>query len=369
MRVVMLVGRSTGGIGTHVADLAAQLRRFGDEVEVVTDALTAERFDFGHPRLWWPSRQAGIGRSLRGLLALRRLAAGADVLHAHGHQAALVAAIALVGLRARLVVSQHNAILDARGIRGALGGLAQRLVARRADLVTGASTDLVVDAERRGARAAALAPVPSPRVPDLLTRRVLDAPARAAEATRLLREAGVPPSGPLVLTISRVAPQKDLHTLVEAAGRLDTPVTWVVIGDGDAGLLADVRARATALDAPVHFIGAVADPAPWLRAAEVFVLPSAWEARALVIQEAMAAGTPVVVSDVGGLHDLVHGVGPLVPVGDATGFAEAVGTILSDPTQRAALSAAGRGRATGWDDGESTARRWRRWYAALPSMT
>lgn len=369
MRVVMLVGRSTGGIGTHVADLAAQLRRLGDEVEVVTDALTAERFDLGRARLWWPSRKAGGRASLRGLLAIRRLTHGADVLHAHGHQAGLLAVVVLAGLDTRFVVSQHNVVLARRGLLGRLGGLVQRLVARRADLVTGASTDLVVDAERRGARAAALAPVPSPRVPDLLARHTLDGPARAAEATRLLTEAGVASSGPLVLTISRVAPQKDLPTLVEAAGRIGAPVTWVVIGDGEAQLLADVRRRAAALGAPVHFIGAVTDPVPWLQAAEVFVLPSVWEARALVIQEAMAAGTPVVASDVGGLHDLVHGVGPLLPVGDAAGFAAAIGAILSDSTERAALSHAGRERAAQWEDGEATARRWRGWYAALPSMT
>src|SRR5680860_1797340 len=68
---------------------------------------------------------------------------------------------------------------------------------------------------------------------------------------------------------------------------------------------ASLRAQAHALRVPVHFVGARSDAGQWLRAAEVFVLPSEWEARALVVQEAMAAGTPVVATDVGGLHDLV----------------------------------------------------------------
>ncbi|MGA8979321.1 MAG: glycosyltransferase, partial [Pedococcus sp.] len=172
-----------------------------------------------------------------------------------------------------------------------------------------------------------------------------------------------------VLTISRIAPQKSLDVLVEAAAQVTSPVQWVVVGDGETELLAELRRRAGALGAPVDFVGAVADPTPWLRAAEVFVLPSQWEARALVVQEAMAAGLPVVASDTGGLHDLVEGAGVLVEVGDAPGFAAAVDAILADDGRRQLLSRQGRERARAWDDGRATARRWREWYAALLRMT
>jgi glycosyltransferase involved in cell wall biosynthesis len=99
-----------------------------------------------------------------------------------------------------------------------------------------------------------------------------------------------------------------------------------------------------------------------LRAADVFVLPSAWEARALVVQEAMAAGTPVVASDVGGLRDLVDGSGCLVAAGDADGLARVVDTLLADPGRRAQASRAGREAAAALPDGPSAAREWVRWY-------
>ena len=101
------------------------------------------------------------------------------------------------------------------------------------------------------------------------------------------------------------------------------------------------------------------------RAADVFVLTSIWEARALVVQEAMAAGAPVVATDTGGLPDLVQGVGALVPVGDAAAVAAAVAHYLSDPAARHTASVAGRKRAASWDDGKATASRWREWYSAL----
>ncbi len=99
------------------------------------------------------------------------------------------------------------------------------------------------------------------------------------------------------------------------------------------------------------------------------MLPSLWEARALVVQEAMAAGVPVVATDTGGLRDLVAGVGTLVPVGDQTAVAAAVDRYLADPAARHTASVAGRKRATSWDDGKATASRWHEWYSALPGMT
>ncbi len=369
MKVVLLIGRSTGGIGTHAVDLAAGLRALGEHVELVTDPLTAARFGIPDARTWWPGRAAGLVGSARNLLRLRHLVRGADVVHAHGHQAGLVAVVAAVGTGTPVVVSQHNAVLGAGGVRGAVSAVVQRVVARRAAMVTGASSDLVDVARDHGARDARLAPVPSPRVPALLAATPLADDERRVAATRLLAGVGVAPTGPLVVTISRIAPQKALDVLVDAAARLTVPATWVVLGDGDPDLLVRLRRRVDEDGLPVSFVGAVPDPSPWLSAADAFVLTSQWEARALVVQEAMAAGTPVVATDTGGLHDLVEGVGTLVPVGDSKALARALARYLGEPAARHTASSAGRERATSWDDGDATARRWVDWYAGLLRMT
>jgi glycosyltransferase involved in cell wall biosynthesis len=372
----MLLGRSAGGIGTHVADLSADLRALGDDVTVVTDRSTAERFDLPGARLWWPGRTSGLVGSLRDLWRLRGLVRGADVLHAHGHQAGLVAVLASAGTGTPVVVSQHNAVLVG-GPRRRLLDLVQRLVARRADLVTGASSDLVAESARLGATGARLAAVPSPRVPGLLAQEVLSTDARRTLAAELLQDNGIDadPGASLVLTIARIAPQNDLDTCIRAAAHASglpsgtPPPVWVVVGGGDDSLRTFLVGRARTLGANIHFVGPQDDPDRWLRAAEVFVLPSLWEARALVVQEAMAAGVPVVATDTGGLRDLVAGVGTLLPVGDHAAVAAAVGRYLADPSARHTASVAGRGRATSWDDGKATASRWHEWYSALPRMT
>jgi glycosyltransferase involved in cell wall biosynthesis len=378
MKVVMLLGRSTGGIGTHVAELSADLRDHGADVIVVTHPLTASRFNLGPVRLWWPG-SAGWVRALRDVWLLRRLALTSDIVHAHGHQGALLATLATLtnhsarGRRRmpKLIVSQHNAVLRGAGRQG-LKRLSQRWVVRHADLVTGASSDLVEESMAFGAARAELAEVPSPRVPELLAQRPADAPTRARIRQALISSLApdqVDLAAPLVVTISRIAPQKNLPVLVEAASRLRNTCTWVVLGDGDPELLARLKGQAHALRAPVLFVGARGDADQWLRAAEVFVLPSEWEARALVVQEAMAAGTPVVATDVGGLHDLVAGTGLLVIPGDPDAIAKATDRVLAEPVLRAELAARGREVAKALPDGRDTASQWLRRYAETLRMT
>ena len=370
MRVVQLLGRSTGGIGTHVVELSRDLRALGDDVAVVTDRLTASTFGLPDALVAWPGGDGGVRGALRSLRTIRRTAGSADVLHAHGHQAGLVGVVATLGLRTPVVVSQHNAVL-ARGWRRRLLDLAQRVVARRADLVTGASSDLVAEARRLGARDARLAAVPSPRVPTLLSTTPADDGERRTLARDLLRENGIDATDGvrLVVTVARIAPQKDLDTLVEATGAFVPQAVWVVVGGGDQPLLARLSQRAGRDGLPVHFVGPQADPDAWLRAADVFVLTSRWEARALVVQEAMAAGVPVVATDTGGLRDLVEGAGTLVPVGDAAAVAQAVTAYLGDREARRAAVEAGRERAGSWDDGQQTARRWHEWDRGMLRMT
>jgi len=414
MKVLMVLGLSTGGIGAHVDRLAADLRAQGHDVIIATAAQTAAAFGWADARRLWP-----VHRGLRAPLGLvdwhllKNLAGTVDVIHAHGHQAAFVAAVAVARAKPRpeLVVSLHNELPQdtTRTVAGRLIGWA----IGRAQLVTGASEDLVALARRLGARRAELAEVASPAVSELLTLRTAqgaglgggagaqpkrdlvgggagaqpkrdlvagDGGARGkrdlvgdgagaqanrdvtgAEQERVgLRaaraELGVDLDKPLVLTVARIAPQKDLPTLAAAARALRTPATWVLVGGGDERLRASLERELSGI--PLQLVGPRRDVTTWLRAADVFVLTSRWEARALVVQEAMAAGLPVVTTDTGGLPELVGDAGVLVPVGDAAAVAAAVDGLLADEAQRRRLGSAARERAATWATPEQEARRW-----------
>ncbi|WP_442296412.1 glycosyltransferase family 4 protein [Terrabacter sp. RAF57] len=368
MRVLMVLGHAAGGVGAHVDALLTGLRGQGHDVQVVTAESTARAFDWADAHRLWPVH--GGVRAPRGLVdwhRIMRLAGTVDVVHAHGHQAAVVAAVAVARARPRprLVVSLHNDLPPVPGsaVARAAASAARRLVAwslHRADLVTGASADLVELADALGARRTELALVPSAAVADLLERPALEPTERAA----LLAGAGLPTDRPVVLTVSRIAPQKDLPTLLAAARRSDAAATWVVVGDGDERLRARLEEETDGIrqgeDArpKVRFVGARTDVSEWLRAADVFVLTSRWEARALVVQEAMAAGLPVVVTRTGGLPDLVGDAGSLLPVGDPAAVAAEVDRLLTDADARLREGDAGRARAAGWPTPDDETRRW-----------
>src|SRR5690606_22899954 len=157
------------------------------------------------------------------------------------------------------------------------------------------------------------------------------------------QELGLDPEAAWALTVSRIAPQKNLDVLVEAAGRSKrSPLEWVVVGDGDEQLRSRLAAMVEDGGARVHLLGARRDVPRLMAVADVLVVPSAWEARALVVQEAMAAGLPVVATAVGGLPGLLDGAGVLVPPGDAAALAAAVAELVADSDRAAVLGAAGR---------------------------
>jgi len=357
-RLLLVVGPAAGGIGAHASSLARGLGAHGWHVVVATAGSTAARFDLGgHVEVVWPT--GGPVRRLRALLRLRALVRRADLVHAHGHQAGLVvlAAVAIAGRRRpRVVISWHNAVLGSGPGRTARTVL-ERAQARRADLLTGASQDLVDRARELGAAVAELADVAAPG-------GAVWAPGRAVARAELAAELGLDPDAPWLLTVSRIAPQKNLGVLVDAAHRLASgaasaqphPPVWVIVGDGRGDLLAGLRDAAHGAD--VRFVGARADVPRWLAAADVFVLPSAWEARALVVQEALAAGVAVVATQVGGLPELVGAGGLLVPPGDADALAAAVGRLLADGALRAELGRAGRARAAELPDESAVLAQW-----------
>jgi glycosyltransferase involved in cell wall biosynthesis len=384
MRVLMVLGDSTGGIGAHVDRLTRDLRALGHEVVLATSAATAATFGWPDAQQLWPvHRGLSAPRGLVDWHLLKNLSGTVDVVHAHGHQAAVVAAVAVSRARPRprFVVSLHNSlpgrVADRPDGRMPLGSLRAHTVVpravrsvlgwalRRAALVTGASDDLVALARGLGARRAELATVASPAVPRLLAVPVTTPAERRAARQVLGGARGIPASAcdlPLVLTVARIAPQKDLPTLVAAVRSSHGPARWVVVGGGDERLRASLESELSGI--PLDLVGAQPDVEAWFRAADVFVLTSRWEARALVVQEAMAAGLPVVATRTGGLPGLIGEAGVLVPVGDSRAVADAVDRLLGDEGLRRRLSSEARARAATWASPEQEARRWVARYTA-----
>ncbi|MBV9452000.1 MAG: glycosyltransferase family 4 protein [Streptosporangiaceae bacterium] len=320
MRIAFVLGTSGGGTGRHVRMLAAGCSAKGVGVCVFGPAQTERDFRFGETVMFVPVEIAARPRPARDVLAIARLrrllrSASADAVHAHGLRAGALTAIALAAIRHRppLIVTVHNAPA-AGGVVGAVYRILELTVARRADSVLCVSADLEERMRAAGARRVGRAVVPPSAI----------APDVSAETS--------PPDHPLVLAVGRLATQKGFGVLLEAAGLwrdLRPEPHLMIVGQGP--LEAGLKAQAASLGVDAEFAGHRSDVPALLAAADVFVLPSLWEGQALILQEALRAGAPIVATRTGGNPALTgEDAAVLVPPGDAPLLSDAVREVLTD---------------------------------------
>lgn len=342
LRTVQVLGGGGAGSGAHVGSLAAGLIARGVQVTVCAPAAVDQVHEFSATGARFaPVPRRGDPASVA---ALRSACLGADVVHAHGPHAAVRAAAALGGLRIPLVVTWHGRG-HAEGARRRMRHLLERRAARSAAVVLGTSSDLVDRARRRGARDARLAPVAAPA-----SRTAAD----AAHLGKVRAELGSVGS-PLLLSAGSLMPRHGYDVLLDAARLLAMldPVPQVVIaGEGRERTALQRRIRSERL--PVRLLGARDDVAELVAAADLVVIPSRWEARSRLAQQALRSGTPLVATAVGGIPELVGEAAELVPYGDAEALARAVAELLGDPERRGLLAAEGRAQAAGWPTEDDT---------------
>ncbi len=167
------------------------------------------------------------------------------------------------------------------------------------------------------------------------------------EIERFARASPWPTEGPTILFVGRHEPRKGLSTLLAAFELLDPPVRLWVAGEGPE--TAELQRRSCA-NRRIEWLGRISDreKAARLRGADVYAVPSEHgESFGVVLLEAMAAGTPIVASDLRS-YRLVARAGIdalLVAPGDAVALAEGLARILANQMLAEKLSAAGRSRA------------------------
>ncbi len=196
----------------------------------------------------------------------------------------------------------------------------------------------------------------TPDVPTLQAAVDAARPQRAATRARL----GIPEGATVALFVGRLIPAKDPLTLLAAQEQLEggPDAPWLlIVGDGPEGESMRQRVRERGLRHVVLTGALKPDELPpiWA-AADLFVLPSLHEAWGVVVNEAMAARLPVVLSDrVGAAADLLvegHN-GRVVPVSDAAALAAAIREIHADPELCRRMSQESARIIAGWGYGPS----------------
>ena len=313
------------GAETFAVDLAAALNRRGDYAEVV--ALTSSGSATSHP-----VQVLGKRRRSRAVLgSLRRLAADADVVVAHGSSTLEACSVAL--LRGGQPFVYRNigdpAYWGGTGWRRA----AVTMMLRRSVRVAALWPEAADDIHRRHR-------VPEARL-DVLPNAVNEAhffeasPQDRRHARAKLR---VAPEAVCLAFVGALSPEKNLEAAIRAAASNGSVL--LVAGEGSQG--GELRRMGERL-APgrVRFLGQIEDANEVYAAADMLLLPSRSEGMPAVVIEAALTGTPTVATEVGALPSMIDdGVtGFLVPPGDDAAFARRLNDALPEASragQRAA---------------------------------
>jgi len=191
-----------------------------------------------------------------------------------------------------------------------------------------------------------------------------------ASPERLREKLAIPPGAPLLGIVGRLVPIKDHPTLFQALALLQThdpPPHLIVAGDGERREALQRLAQDLGLASRIHFLGWRNDLEAILSELDVVICCSKNEGTPVALIEAMAAGVPVLSTEVGGVGDLiVHGeTGWLVPPGHPSALARAIRELLADPGFQAKVVPAARAASLGRHDLNSLLRRMEALYEAL----
>jgi glycosyltransferase involved in cell wall biosynthesis len=283
-----------------------------------------------------PRVLVGAARRLSKVIA----AVPVDIVHTHGIDADLIAALAVCGRPERTVCHLHTT--PPTDLSASWRAAIRRNAFR--SLTTRNRTWFIAVADSVRERMAEYYRIPIERI--VTVRNGIDpAEFEIDNAASTCRG-----SDRVVLgTAARLVPLKGLTFLIEAAARLarkNMAFEVRIAGTGSQQESLERLARSLGLSDRVRFLGQVTDMPGFYRGLDVFVLPSLSEGLPLVVLEAMAMGKPIAATCLAGTREVVRdGVdGFLVPSANATALGDALERLAADPSLRQQMGAAGRQR-------------------------
>jgi phosphatidylinositol alpha-mannosyltransferase len=330
-----------GGVGWHCRDLAEQLIATGHEVSLLApadDATALPPYVVSAGRAVPVRYNGSVARVSFGPVSATRTRrwledGDFDVVHIHEPVSPSLSLLALWSADGPIVATFHTSNLRSRAMQTAYPLLRPSLEKISARIAVSEEARQTVTTHIGGDAVV----IPN----GVYVDRFADAAPRLAWAGR--------PDAPTVAFVGRIdEPRKGLRVLLDALPAVLGSVPDLRLLVAGAGDVDEARADlAPALAEACTFLGAVsdADKAALLRSVDAYVAPhTGGESFGIVLVEAMAAGAPVVASDLPAFRRVLEDgrAGVLYPPGDPAALAAALVGLLADPGARQALAAAGR---------------------------
>jgi glycosyltransferase involved in cell wall biosynthesis len=271
--------------------------------------------------------------SLRQISALSKLMRKYDIVHIHLFPAQLWAALAAASLESRIpiVTTEHNTWNGRR-----------RWWLRSFDAwMYNKYARIACNSEATAAELICWCPGTAPKV------QVIHNGVSIKEFEKALPSElpDIPHDRPLLIFVGRFEPQKDHATILRALSAV--PEAYLLlVGDGPLRPQIENLAKSLGIAQRVFFLGWRSDVPGILKASDIYIHSTTSDGFGIAACEAMAAGLPVLASDVAGLAQVVEGAGVLFPVGDDKALAREIATLIASPERQRHMSEASRRRAS-----------------------
>lgn len=336
----IITSLQTGGAEKLIVDLLPLLNRDGRKVDLLL--LNGEETPFLQQikergiKVLYASKSRSV-YDLRHILKIRKMIKGYDIIHTHNYTPQLFTVIASLGLSVKLVTTEHSTSNRRRSIKCYkyldcwMYSHYHRIVCISDQTEASLRTYLN---RRDGGIVTICNGVDVKKYSSAL-------PSEEIVTTYI--------GSKIICMVAGFRSAKDHKTIIRTLCHLPNDYHLLLVGIGETMEECKSYVKSLSLSERVHFLGQRMDVAEVMKAATCLVLSSHWEGFGLVAVEGMATGTPIIVSDVPGLAEVVAEGGILFPKGDEHFLAKSIRDLCEHEDLYQTMSLRGKKRALQFD--------------------
>lgn len=335
MRILQVIDSlNIGGAEVLIKEISSRLRSRGYDCAIAVLLRSGSAIEISAEAEGVPVHDTGINKtySIRHVLPLARLIKGYDIVHVHLFPAQLWAALAArLGEAVPLVTTEHgatNARRESWWLRPVDAWMYRQYRA------------IVCNSQATAEELVKWCPHVVPKIRVIPNGIPLEDFTAASPAELDMVPCGVSK----VIFVARFEVPKDHATLLRAFAKVPN-AHLLLVGDGPLRPRLQELACKLGIHARVSFLGWRNDVPKILKAGDVYVHSTTSDGFGIAACEAMAAGLPVIATDVPGLSDVLGDAGVLVPIGDDEQLARELRSILASPDRRLEMGRLGQERA------------------------
>lgn len=333
MKIMQIIGGyEAGGSRGHLITLSKELINKGIKVEIIcfTDdivAKTAREQDI--PVKIFPMKNIFDFRVITKLNKYIK-ESNPEIIHTHGFRANFIGRLANVGDDTPIITTVHSSMYYD------YSNQAKKVLYHRIDKLTRSLTNKFIAVSESLKKELEQDGIPSERIAMVYNGLPMNFPLNVDVKPYIREELGIAADTPLLISVGRLESVKNHKMLFDVFATLkqnNIKYHGLIVGGGSLQKELKELSETLAIDDRIHILGFREDVYQLLSEADLFLLTSTMEGFGVTLLEAMAAHTPVVVTEVGGMQEVVKlaNNGYVIPVGDIVQFVARIEAILAQP--------------------------------------